>query len=124
MTNESYLVVSYFAAAGAGVLLAVLTALLLSAPLRGALAAVARPLATVFRRALPSWLILAVLFGFFSVTYFDCSHNTYQKIVADPHHLVQKNFEQGADMAEYLATALAAYSLVLVFSLLGAARRA
>ena len=123
MTNESYLVVSYFAAAGAGVLLAVLTALLLSAPLRGALAAVARPLATVFRRALPSWLILAVLFGFFSVTYFDCHHKTYQEIVADSHHLVQKNFEQGADMTEYLATALAAYALVFPFSLLGAARR-
>ncbi len=122
MTNERYLVVSYFAAAGAGVLLAVLTALLLSAPLRAALAAVAQPLGTVFRRFLPSWLILAVLLGFLSVTYYDCSHETYQKIVADQHHLVQKNFEQGAGMTQYLATALAAYGLVLGLSLLGGAR--
>ncbi|HUX01249.1 MAG: hypothetical protein WBD63_09225 [Phycisphaerae bacterium] len=122
MSNESYLVVSYFAAAGAGVLLAVLTALFLSAPLSKALARVARPLGTVFRRFLPSWLILAVLLGFLSVTYYDCSHGTYQKIVADRHHLVQKNFEQGAGITQYLATALAAYGLVLGLSLLGGAR--
>jgi len=119
MTNEQYLVVSYFAAAGVGVLLAVLTALFLSAPLTRVLAGVARPLGTVFRRFLPSWLILAVLFSFFSVTYYDCQHDTYQKIVADRHYLVQKNFEQGADMTWYLAAALAAYGLVLGISLLG-----
>ena len=124
MTNEQYLVVSYFAAAGVGVLLAVLTALFLSAPLTKALARVARPLGTVFRRFLPSWLILAALLGFFSVTYYDCQHETYQKIVADRHHLVQKSFEQGSGMTQYLAAALAAYGLVLGLSLLGSVRRA
>ena len=124
MTNEQYLVVSYFAAAGVGVLLAVLTALFLSAPLSKALGQVARPLAAVFRRFLPSWLILAVLLGFLSVTYYDCDHGTYQKIVADRHHLVQKNFEQGSAMTEYLAVGLSAYGLVLGLSLLGGLRAA
>jgi len=124
MTNEQYLVVSYFASAGAGILLAFLTALFLSGPLTRALQRVARPLASVFRRFLPSWLILAVLLGFLSVTYYDCSHGTYQEIVADRDHLVQKNFEQGADMTWYLAAALAAYGLVLGLSLLGGLRAA
>lgn len=122
MTNERYLIVSYFAAAGAGVLLALVTAFVLSAPLAKALGHVARPLAAVFRRFLPSWLILAVLLGFLSVTYYDCSHETYQKIVADRRHLVQKSFEQGSSMTQYLATALAAYGLVLGLSLLGGVR--
>ena len=124
MTNERYLVVSYFATAGAGILLALLTALFLSGPLTRALQQVARPLASVFRRFLPSWLILAVLLGFLSVTYYDCSHGTYQKIVADRHHLVQKNFEQGSAMTEYLAVGLSAYGLVLGLSLLGGLRAA
>jgi len=122
MTNEQYLVVSYFAAAAAGVLLGVLTTLCLSRPLTKALEGVARPLAVVFRRFLPPWLILAVLLGFFSVTYYDCKHNTYQDIVSDRHHLVQKNFEQGSRMTQYMAAALAAYGLVLGLSLWGGVR--
>jgi len=123
MDNERYLVVSYFAAAGIGVAMALATALVLGGPIRRALAAAA-PLARLLRRALPPWLVLAVLLGFLSVTYFDCQHKTYQDIVADRHHLVERTFEQGSQMAVYLAAALVAYGLALGIGLAAQARRA
>ena len=123
MDNERYLVVSYFAAAGIGVAMALATALVLGGPIRRALAAAA-PLARLLRRALPPWLVLAVLLGFLSVTYFDCQHKTYQDIVANRYHLVEKTFEQGSHMAVYLASALVAYGLVLGIGLAAQARRA
>ena len=122
MSNESYLIVSYFAAAGAGVVLALGTALVLGGPVRRALKAAA-PLGRLLRRALPPWLVLVVLMGFLSVTYFDCQHDTYQKIVADRAHLVNKTFEQGGGMTKYLAVALPVYGLVLGIGLWAQARR-
>jgi hypothetical protein len=123
MDNERYLVVSYFAAAGIGVALALATALVLGGPIRRALAAAA-PLAQLLRRALPPWLVLAALLGFLSVTYFDCQHKTYQDIVAGRLYLVDKTFEQGSQMAVYLAAALVAYGLVLGICLAVQARKA
>jgi hypothetical protein len=123
MDNERYLVVSYFAAAGIGVAAAVATALVLGGPIRRALAAAA-PLGRLLRRALPAWLVLAVLLGFLSVTYFDCHYKTYQDIVASRYHLVEKTFEQGSQMAVYLASALVAYGLALGIGLAVQARRA
>ena len=122
MSNESYLIVSYFAAAGAGVGLAILSVLVLAEPVKKALAA-GTALARLVRRALPPWLVLVVLMGFLSVTYFDCDHDTYQKIVADRHHLVNKTFEQGSEMTKYLAVALLVYGLVLGIGLWARARQ-
>jgi len=113
MSNEQYLTVSYFAVAGAGVLAAVGIALVLQKPLRGAMEACATPLGRILRRAMPAWLILAVLLGFLSVTYFDCSHDSYEKIVADRGHLVSKTREHGSAMSLYVAGGLALFSLLV-----------
>jgi hypothetical protein len=118
VTNEAYLPVSYFAAAAGGVALAAATAAVLARPGREATAEHAPgPLARIVRRVLPTWLILAALMGFASVTYFDCGHDSYSKIVADRDHLVHKTGEQASAISNYLAVALAAYGLVLVFFL-------
>ena len=124
MTNEHYLMVSYFAAAVAGVAATVAVAIVLRKPLREALAACATPLARIVRRALPAWLVLAVLFGFLSVTYFDCGHNSYEKIVADRGHLVSKTCEQGSAMSLYVAGGLVLFSLVVGLCVFAHARRA
>ena len=123
MTNEHYLVVSYFAAAGAGVVAAVAVALVLRKPLRKALAACVAPLAPIVRRSLPAWLVLAVLLGFLSVTYFDCGHDSYEKIVADREHLVSKTCEQGSAMSLYVAVGLVLFSLVVGLCVFAHARR-
>ena len=80
MSNESYLICSYFAAAGIGLFLAALTASELARPLREAVAGLTEPMARILRRVLPVWLILAVLLGFMSVTYFDCAHDSYATV--------------------------------------------
>jgi hypothetical protein len=123
MTNEHYLVVSYFAAAGAGVVAAVAVALVLRTPLREALAVCATSLAPVVRRSLPAWLVLAVLLGFLSVTYFDCGHHSYEEIVADRQHLVSKTCEHGSAMALYVAGGLVVFSLVVGLCVFAHARR-
>jgi hypothetical protein len=123
VTNELYLYVSYFAAGAGGVGLAALTAIMLAGPNRRATGWAALPqLGKFLRRALPSWLILAVLLGFISVTYFDCSHNTYAEIAADRGHLVDKTQEQVHRMVLLLAVALLSYSCVLALFLIAGAR--
>ena len=122
MTNEHYLIVSYFVAVGAGLAAAAGTAAILSGPLRQALAGAFAPLGRMFRRLLPPWLILAVLLGFASVTYFDCTHGSYEEIVADRAHLAAKTRQHASTMATCLAVGLMTYSLALGCCLFARAR--
>jgi len=124
MTNEQYLIVSYFAVAGAGVALAVLTTLVLMGPVKRALEGAVAPLARILRRALPAWLVLAALLGFLSVSYFDCAHTKYEQIVNNRPYLEKKNFEQGSQICRYAAVALAAYAAALGLALFAHARTA
>jgi len=124
VTNEQFLYLSYFASAAAGVGLAVISALILARPHRLATAGtVLKKLGGILRRALPSWLILAVLLGFISVSYLDCSHHNYAEIVADRPHLIDKTQEHLSRMSLYLAVALTAYGFVLALFLWARARQ-
>ena len=123
MTNEQYLHISYFAVAVAGAGLGTLTAILLARPHREATRGqTLGQLGKLLRRIFPSWLILTVLLGFISVTYFDCSHNTYAEIVADRAHLIDKSQEQVFLMSMCLAIALITYAVVFVLFLWARAR--
>ena len=118
MTNEQYLVVSYFAAAAAGVVASVLTALVLYKPLRGAVEMLLAPAGRLLRRLLPMWLILAVLFAFMSVSYLDCGHHSYREVVEDRPHLVNTTHSQARTMAAYLGVGLVSYCLALAIALI------
>ncbi len=118
MTNETYLVVSYFAAAGGGAVLAGGTALVLRGPLREAVANLLAPVAALLRRALPAWLVLVALFAFLSVSYIDCEHPTYESVVADRAHLVAKSHEQVRSVLGLTAVGVLAYSLALTVALI------
>ncbi len=73
-------------------------------------------------RIFPSWLILTVLLAFISVSYFDCSHTTYQDVIKDRTHLVNITREQIHTMLVWLAIAMFIYCLLLVLYLLAAVR--
>ena len=123
MTNEQYLYVSYFAAAAVGLSLAAITAAILARPHRLATAGTAiSKLATILRRVFPAWLVLAVLLGFVSVSYFDCGHSSYNSIITDRPHLISKTQEHASHMAMYLAIAVVAYGFVLITFLWARAR--
>lgn len=121
MTNEHYLYVSYFAAAAAGAAGALVVALILRRPHREATAG-GGAMGTLLCRALPAWLILGVLLAFTSVSYFDCAHGDYAKIVAGRDYLVAKTQEQTVVMARVMAVGLLVYGFALVPFLWGRAR--
>jgi len=123
MTNEAYLYTSYFAAIILGFVLATVTLGILRRPHPEATTgAKVKKLGSLMRHVFPSWLILAVLLAFISVSYIDCNHSTYAQVVADRNHLVDKTQEQVYTMLIWLTFALFTYCFVLVLFLWARAR--
>ena len=113
MTNEQYLIVSYFAAAGGGALAAISTGLVLRGPLRSAVAMFTAPARRFMRRAMFAWLVMGVFLAFTSVGYFGCEHDTYKSIVDDMPWMVQKTHEQTESIFRYLLAGVLTYALAL-----------
>ena len=78
-----------------------------------AISAVLSPVGKVLRRAMPAWLILAVMLGFISVSYFDCNHGNYKAVVEDRAHLEQVTYDQIGTMMHYLCAAMLSYAMFL-----------
>ena len=113
MTNEQYLVVSYFCAAAGGVIMAVILIAFLRKDLRRAVGSVVSPLGRLLGRVFPAWLVLTVLFAFMLVSYFDCSHHTYQEVVKDYPHMASVTRSQVQHMLIFTSIALFAFVLFL-----------
>jgi len=113
VTNEQYLIVSYFTVAGGGIVAAMITAALLRAGLRRAVAAISRTVCSYLGRLLPAWLVLAALLAFVSVSYIDCAHTTYQSVVESEQHLVATTHKQVGRIFTYLAIGVFTYALAL-----------
>ncbi|MCE5326509.1 MAG: hypothetical protein LLG01_08840 [Planctomycetaceae bacterium] len=119
MTNEQYLIVSYFSAAAAGVLAAVATALLLRRPLREAVARFAVPVRRFMTRSLFAWFVLAALLVFMSVGYFGtCDHKTYQSVVEDMPWMISKTRFQIQRVSAVLFVAVLTYAMSMAVVLI------
>ena len=123
MTNESYLYVSYFAAALGGIAAALLTAALLRPAICQAFADAMAPLGRLLRRVLPPWLILAVLFAFMATSYMDCSHHSYEDVVRDRPHMEDVTRSQATGMLAFRSVSLLAYGLALTVALAASHRK-
>ncbi|MBN1866982.1 hypothetical protein JW916_06785 [Candidatus Sumerlaeota bacterium] len=107
MSNDQYLVVSYFVVGGACVVLALATYALL----RRSFFALTRVapggrLGRVYRRLFLFGVVVPALTGFFSVSFYSCEISSYDAVVKDRSYLVRKNQEQMATTLSYTCAAL------------------
>lgn len=114
MTNEQYLVVSYFTAGLLSFAFALATYLLLRHSFIGVTQAVRGKLSIILRRLFFINIILPALVGFFSVSFRSCSKETYVQIIADRSYLVAKNQEQLSTSLSYIAIALLLWGLIIL----------
>jgi hypothetical protein len=107
MTNEQYLVVSYFTVAA----LCSVAGILAYAWLRSSLNAIAgalpwQALRNILVRLFPVGIVFPALMGFFAVSYQGCNISTYKEIIAQRSHLVATNHRQLSSSLYYLAGAV------------------
>jgi hypothetical protein len=114
MTNEQYLVVSYFTAGLLSFAFAFATYLLLRHSFIAVTQAVRGKLSIILRRLFFIGIILPALGGFFSVSFRSCSKETYVRIIADRSYLVAKNQEQLSTSLSYIVIALLLWGLIIL----------
>ena len=115
MSNEHYLIASYFASAAVSIGLGTLVYLYLRQPF-GEIAETGSKkwFAAILRKTFPFGLFFPALMGFISVSYASCNHETYEKIVQDRRYLVERNQQQLSATLLSLVIAILVWSLLLV----------
>lgn len=107
MTNEQYLIVSYFFVATLSVAIGAGVCLWLSRPVGETASALPwKTAGALIKRLFPVGILLPALLGFVSVTYKGCNLTEYEKIIADRSYLVAKNEQQLGATLTYLAWAI------------------
>ncbi|HKM67722.1 MAG TPA: hypothetical protein VJX70_11190 [Candidatus Acidoferrum sp.] len=115
MTNEQYLIASYFASAAISVALGTLVYFCLRRSF-GEIAETAsgKEFPAILKKLFPFGLVFPALMGFISVSYSSCNHETYEKIVQNRQYLVEKNQEQLSSTLLSLVIAILVWNLILV----------
>jgi len=117
MSNEQYLVVSYFSVGVLSTVIAMAAYAYLRRPLdRLARSFPNRNLASVLKKLFPAGLVLPALAGFLSVTYRSCGES-YSSIIASRSYLVGKNQEQLSAICFFLVLAVLGWGVVILLSL-------
>ncbi|HME59452.1 MAG TPA: hypothetical protein VKF63_13995 [Terracidiphilus sp.] len=117
MTNEQYLIVSYFVCAALSLAAGILVYLYLRRPFAAvAAAASGKHLPTILKRLFPCGLLFPALLGFLSVSYQGCNC-TYASIVADRNFLVVKNQQQISAILFYIVVAVLFWNLIALLIL-------
>jgi hypothetical protein len=124
MSNEQYLVYSYFCAALLAVLLGAITYLWL----RRSFTDIARFLPSKWAgsflgKLLAPGLILPALAGFLAVTFYDCHKKTYRDVVSDRDYLEAKTRELIRAPLNYIVIALFVWGIIVLIALLAAKRQ-
>ena len=118
MTNERYLIVSYFICAALSAAQGTLVYLFLRSPFAGvADCASGRHLTSTLKRLFPIGLLFPALLGFISVSYQSCERTTYEKIVQSRSYLVAKNQEQISSTLLSILIAVLLWDVVILLIL-------
>lgn len=114
MTNEQYLVVSYFTTGLLSFAFALATYLLLRRSFIAVTQTVRGKLSNILRRLFFIVIILPALAGFFSVSFRSCSRDTYVKIIAERSYLVAKNQQQLSTSLSCIVITLLLWGLIIL----------
>ena len=114
MTNERYLIVSYFVCAALAIALGILVYLYIRRPFASVADATSvNRLPAILKRLLPYGLVLPALLGFVSVSYQSCTRKTYAEIVETRGYLIEKNQEQISSILLAILVAVLFWDVVL-----------
>lgn len=114
MSNEEYLIVSYFIVGVVSLGLALVTYLLLQRSFHGVIKTLpSKHFFRILRNLFLMGIVLPALFGFFSVSFYSCSRQTYEEIIAERAYLVAKNQEQLSTSLFYVVIALFVWGLII-----------
>ena len=118
MTNERYLIASYFAGAALSAGLGTIVYLFLRRPFGDvAVAASGKRLSSMLKRLFPWGLLFPALLGFVSVSYQGCGRHTYEEIVQARSYLVEKNQEQLSSVLLYILVAVVFWDVIVLLIL-------
>lgn len=113
MTNDQYLIVSYFGCAALGVTLGAAMYFFLRRSFGDvADAAPGRQFPELLKRLFPFGLVFPALLGFVSASYSSCDRKTYADIVKSRRYLVGKNQEQIASILLSILVAVVVWNVV------------
>ncbi len=116
MTNERYLIVSYFFCAVLSVALGTLVYLFLRRLFADIADATSRNhVRSILKRLFPIGLLFPAVLGFVSVSYQSCGRRTYEKIVESRRYLVEKNQEQISSIFLSILVSVLLWNVVALF---------
>jgi len=116
MTNDCYLIVTYFLFAIASLSLGVAAYRVLRRPFEAVAEAVAGMRAATLKRTLALSITLAAVLGFLSVSYLDCNKG-YDEIVKDRSYMDQINRQQLQHAGNWIVFAVLAWGFLVVILL-------
>jgi hypothetical protein len=117
MTNDRYLIVSYFAVGALAIAFACTTWLYLRRSFEGMSQTLSTGnLSRLLKAMFPAGLVLPAFLGFVTVSYRGCG-KSYEEIVKERSYLIQKNQEQISSILFWIAVALLFWDLIIVLAL-------
>lgn len=123
MSNEAYLIASYFGAVVLCLSLGLAAHLWLRRPLRKVADLLPQKnWGRIIRRAFPLSTILFALSGCLSVDYYGCGQKGYKEIVSDRSYITSKNAEQISEALNGIIWGVGLWSAILVVALRTAPR--
>lgn len=118
MSNETYLIVSYFAVVALCAGLAAAAYLWLRKPAEGIASSLAHEsLRKMIRKAFPLGTVFFALAWCLSVNYYGCEQKKYQEIVNDRSYITKKNAEQVSEALQGIIWGVALWSAFFAIAL-------
>jgi hypothetical protein len=117
MSNERYLIVSYFLFAIVCPGMGILAYLILRRPFERVAEAIVGSRGPVLKRLLTVSMTVAAVLGFLGFSYNQKGCVTYQQVVSNRYFLVQANVEQVQGAADWIAWTVLAWGVVVAICL-------